>query len=153
VVAVSLAAAAGLLAVILVPRAVPDAVGGPDQPPPGPVVDAPPVLVGQQLQPVMRVNGVDYQYFRSEESPRGRELLRVAVPQDPRPQTVAWMSSKSPSGRVLVSLDGDLVSRSGMGIFETGVVLSARRNHLIVLRASDADASTRLGLALYRWPA
>jgi DNA-directed RNA polymerase specialized sigma24 family protein len=149
----SLAAVALLVAVVVVPRAVPEAGTGPDQPTPGPVVEAPPVLIGHQLQPVMTVNGVGYEYFRSEESQPGRERLRVAIASDKRPQTVAWTSSRSPTARILVSMDGELVSRGRAGIFETGVVLSAHRTHLIVLRSTDADASTRLGFALYRWPA
>jgi len=129
-------------------------------PPPSPprvdprpdIVESPPLLVGQQLAPVLRANNVDYEYFRSEESPPGREVLRVAVTSNRQPQALAWVSSSGLAGRLVVSVDGDVVSSDRAGTFESGLLMSARRPHVVVLRATRPNASMRLGVAVYRWP-
>lgn len=134
---------------------------GPDGPLPQPVVpsrssenlvELPPRLLGHQLPPTLRVNDVDYEYYRSETTPAGRDLLRVAVPSDRQPQALAWVSAASLSGQVVVSVDGQVVSRGRAGDFGSGLLVSAGRPHLVVVRATRPDASTRLGLAIYRWP-
>lgn len=156
--AVSLASVAAVAGLVVVR---PLTSGGPDGPLPQPalpsrssenLVQLPPRLVGRQLPPTLRVNDVDYEYFRSENSPMGRDLLRVAIPSDGQPQALAWVSPTSLSGEVVVSVDGQVVSRHPAGSFEFGLLLSAGRPHLVVLRATRPDVSTRLGLAIYRWP-
>jgi hypothetical protein len=116
------------------------------------LVQLPPRLLGRQLPPTLRVNDVDYEYYRSEASPAGRVLLRVAVPGDRQPQALAWVSPANLSGQVVVSVDGQVVSRSAAGTFGSGLLISARRPHLVVVRATRPDVSTRLVLAIYRWP-
>ncbi len=116
------------------------------------LVQLPPRLLGRQLPPTLRVNDVDYAYFRSEASPAGRELLRVAVAADRQPQALAWVSPTNLSGNIVVSVDGQVVSRGAAGSFESGLLISAKRPHLVVVRATRPDLSTRLGLAVYRWP-
>lgn len=116
------------------------------------LVELPPRLLGRQLPPTLRVNDVDYEYYRSETTPAGRDLLRVAVPSDRQPQALAWVSAASLSGQVVVSVDGQVVSRGRAGNFGSGLLVSAGRPHLVVVRATRPDASTRLGLAIYRWP-
>lgn len=116
------------------------------------VVESPPLLVGQQLAPVLRANDVDYEYFRSETSLPGREVLRVAVTSESQPQALAWVSSPGLAGRLVISVDGDVVSRDRAGAFESGLLISARRPHVVVVRATRPNASMRLGVAVYRWP-
>src|SRR4051812_9086411 len=86
----AVALAAFLLAPVLVqPHGTTDAVKpAPDRT--GPVADRPPPLVGFPLPLLMRVNDVPYQYYRSEESLAGRDVLRVAVGPSRQPQALAW---------------------------------------------------------------
>jgi RNA polymerase sigma-70 factor (sigma-E family) len=154
-VAVASACVAVIAAFVLVPAFVPDGnPPGPTDPTPTPdgAVDAPPVLVGHQLQPVLRINGLSYEYFRSEESPRGRESLKVAVAPYSKPQALAWASPGGLIGRVVVSVDGDRVAQDPAGLLGGGVLLSANRVHLVVVRATSPTSWSRLGLAVYRLP-
>jgi hypothetical protein len=52
-------------------------------------------------------------------------------------------------GRVVVSVDGTVVSRSGAGLFEYPVVLAAGRPHLVVVRPTAPRSGDRIGLAIY----
>ncbi len=70
------ATAAAITVVAVFPSADSDRRPSPPQPD---MVEPPPKVAGHQLAPVLRVNDIDYEYFRSEESARGRPLLRVAV--------------------------------------------------------------------------
>jgi sigma-70-like protein len=151
-----LACAAVVVAVLLVVAVLPgartDSGPGPDEPTPEPVVDAPPVLVGYQLRQLLRVADVDYEYFRCEETEPGRELLRVAVTAADRPQALAWVSSQDLDGTIVVTVDGDVVSRAAAGTVQSGLLLTAHRNHLVTLRPSKPTGRQRLGVAIYRWP-
>lgn len=141
------AVAAAVAAVL--PSAPPDEAFVPPEPD---MVQPPPLLVGYQLPTVVRVRGVDYEYFRSEESPPGRESLRVAVASNRRPQALAWVSPPALTGRIVLSVDGEVVTRHPAGSFDRGVLLAARRPHLVVVRATKPNVSMRLGIAVYRWP-
>jgi hypothetical protein len=69
-----------------------------------------------------------------------------------QPQAVAWVSPGYIKGRIVVSLDGDTVKRGLPGRLETGLLLTARRPHVLVIRATRSNPLTRLGMALYEWP-
>ncbi len=143
---------ATVVAVVLV-AALSGRGDGAAPPPPRPrTVEPPPLLVGHQLPKVIGVNAVDYEYFRSEQSLPGRDYLRVAVLAQREPQALAWMSTAGPRGKVLLTVDGVTVGRGPSGRFESGLLLSARRAHLVTVTAKRFNASTRLGLAIYRWP-
>ena len=116
------------------------------------MVEPPPKVAGHQLDPVLRVNDIDYEYFRSEESARGRPLLRIAVARERQPQAVAWMSQPGSRGAVVLTVDGNRVGRTRAGGFDSGVLLSSRRTHLVTLTATRPDPSMRLGVAFYEWP-
>jgi hypothetical protein len=155
----SAAAAVAVAVVAAVAAAVagPGVVGGdtgPDFPTPSQdstsVIQPPPSLVGHRLERRLWVAGVDYEYFRSEESPVGRDLLRVAVASSPLPQALAWVSPPGLGGHVVLSVDGDVVTRRPAGSFEYGALLSPGRTHLVVVRATAPTPSLRLGLAIYQ---
>jgi hypothetical protein len=116
------------------------------------MVEPPPRVAGHQLGPVLRVNDIDYEYFRSEEAAPGRPLLRVAVPRERQPQAIAWMSPRGSLGDVVVTVDGSRVGRTKAGALGSGVLLSSRRNHLVTLTATRPTSSMRLGIAFYEWP-
>ena len=113
-------------------------------------IEPPPSLVGHRLPRDLWVGGVEYEYVRSEEAPVGRDLLRVAVASSPQPQALAWVSPAGLKGQVLVKVDGDVVRRDTPGSFESGLLLSAGRTHLVVIRATAPTASMRLGMAIYQ---
>jgi hypothetical protein len=116
------------------------------------VVPTPPLLAGYQLSPLLSVADVDYQYVRSAESLPGRDRLRVLIPTSRLPEAVAWVSPPSLSGDIIVRVDGDIVRRDPAGSFQSGLLLSSRRPHVVELRATRPDVSMRLGVAVYRWP-
>jgi hypothetical protein len=151
-----LACAAAVVAILLVMSVLPgdrtDSGPGPDRPTPEPVVSAPPTLVGYQLRQLLRVADVDYEYFRCEATEPGRALLRVAITAADRPQALAWVSSQDLDGTIVVSVDGDVVSRAAAGTVQSGLLLTAHRNHLVTLRPSKPTGRQRLGVAIYRWP-
>jgi DNA-directed RNA polymerase specialized sigma24 family protein len=121
-------------------------------PPQQDMVEPPPLVAGHQLTPVLRVNDIDYEYFRSEEAAPGRPLLRVAVPRERQPQAIAWMSPPGSLGDVVVTVDGNRVARTRSGELDSGVLLSSRRTHLVTLTATRPDSAMRLGVAFYEWP-
>jgi hypothetical protein len=116
------------------------------------VAPDPPPLAGYQLSPVLPVDGVDYQYVYSHESRPGRPRLRVVLGASRLPEAIAWVSPPSLGGRIVVIVDGDVVRRDHAGSFQSGLLLSSRRAHVIELRATEPDGSMRLGVAVYRWP-
>jgi len=116
------------------------------------MIQPPPALVGLQLPPVLRVGEVDYEYFRSQESTPGEEAIRVAVASSRQQQVLAWVTPPALEGSVVVSVDGDVVARHPAGAFDRGVLLSAGRSHLVVVRATRPDVSVRVGVAVYQWP-
>ena len=128
------------------PRQQADTLPQPD------MVDPPPVLVGYQLPATLHVKDEVYVYFRSQESAPGQASLLVAVASAPQPQVLAWVSPPALTGRIVVSVDGNVVARNPAGRFERGPLLSPRRAHLVAVRASRPDVSVRLGIALYQWP-
>jgi hypothetical protein len=116
------------------------------------MVDPPPRVAGHQLPAVERVNDIDYEYFRSEQAPLGRELLRVVVARERQPQAVSWVSTPGSHGAVVVTVDGNQVARTKAGRLDYGVLLSSRRPHLVTLTATRPDPMMLLGLAFYTWP-
>ena len=58
-------------AAITVVAVFPSADSTTPSPPQPDMVEPPPKVAGHQLGPVLRVNDIDYEYFRSEESARG----------------------------------------------------------------------------------
>ena len=101
---------------------------------------------------MLQVNHVYYEYFRSEESLPGRQVLRVKVATELQPQAVAWISPGYVRGSISMSLDGETVKRGKPGRLETGLLLTARRPHVLVIRSTRRNPSMRLGMALYEWP-
>jgi hypothetical protein len=124
-------------------------------PPPDPVKVVPPdppPLAGYRLRPVLYVAGVGYQYVYSHESRPGRPRLRVVLGASRLPEAIAWVSPSSLRGRIVVTVDGDVVRHDQAGSFQSGLLLSSRRAHVVELRATEPDVSMRLGVAVYRWP-
>ena len=109
-------------------------------------------LAGWQMPETVRVQGVTYGYFRGEESRPPHDLLRVAVAPDPLPQVLAWSSTDEAPGEVVVSVNGEVVSRSAAGALESGVLLEAEASHLVVVRFTAPQPGNRLGFAVYRRP-
>jgi hypothetical protein len=146
------AVVAALAAWTLVPRGTP--TGGVDNPPlpPQKVVEPPPELVGDQLPATVTVNEVPYEYFRSVEGPKGWATFRVTVLARQQPQTVVWATPDGTPGRLVVTVDGDVVSRDRAGQLETGLTLSPRRSHLVTLHLTRRSADSTMGVAIYRWP-
>ncbi len=155
----ALAVVAAIGAVAIAPSVLPDPTARTARPEPDrvnpsddPMVQPPPEMSGFQLPGTMTVNDVPYQYLRSEETPLGRDRLLVAVAPSRQPLALAWVTPAGTRGEVRVSVDGEVVSRSRAGGMETGLLLSARRSHLVSLRVTEPGPSTRIGLAIYRWP-
>lgn len=144
-----IAVAAWIVVPPLLPRPT---TAGPDLPNVDHRLIEAPTLVGYQLPARLTVNEVPYEYQRSEESPTGRDLLRVAIPPDRRPQALAWATARGQVGTVVVSVDGNVVSHSPGGTLESGILLSPHRVHLVVLRVVEPTTITRIGLAIYQWP-
>ena len=143
------ATAVAIAVIAVLPTATPTRPARTPQPRPS---QAPPLLVGRQLSPVLRVNDVDYEYFTSQQSLPGRQSLRVKVATELQPQAVAWVSPGFARGRIVATLDGDRVKSGLPGRLETGLLLTARRSHVLVIRATRPTASMRLGIAIYEWP-
>lgn len=143
------ATAVAIAVIAVLPTATPTRPVRTPQPRP---TQAPPLLVGRQLSPVLRVNDVDYEYFTSQESLPGRQSLRVKVATELQPQAVAWVSPGFAQGHIVATLDGDRVKSGLPGRLESGLLLTARRSHVLVIRATRPTASMRLGVAIYEWP-
>jgi hypothetical protein len=153
-VAALFAAAALVVAVVLAPWAgrVADPPLVPTPDPVKVVAPDPPPLAGYRLRPVLSVAGVGYQYVYSHESRPGRPRLRVVLAASRLPEAIAWVSPPSLSGRIVVTVDGDVVRHDEAGSFRSGLLLSSRRAHVVELRATEPNVSMRLGVAVYRWP-
>ena len=153
VVGVCAGCAVAVALAVLVPR-----LNSYDTPPlPGrPIVRTvePPLLAGHPLPPVTRVEDVDYEYFRSEEAPTGYGSLLVELPPSKQPMALMWSTPATSTyvGDVVLSVDGDVVSRGVAGGLESGVVVAAHSAHRVTLRVTRPDPRMRLGLAIYRWP-
>ncbi len=145
-----------LTAVVLVPPLGSRGTGPvvPDPSPPNelPMVDPPPPLLDYELALTNQQQGVDYEYARSEESPLGRGLLRVAVAPQERPATIVWATSRGAAGTMTVSVDGDAVETVPAGTLRTGLLLSKGRTHLVTIRHTSPTDTSRIGFALYTWP-
>ncbi len=126
----------------------------PDPSPPNelPMVDPPPPLLDYPLALTNEQQGVDYEYARSEESPKGRGLLRVAVAPQQRPATIVWATSRGATGTMTVSVDGDAVESVPAGTLRSGLMLSKGRTHLVTIRHTAPTGTSRIGFALYTWP-
>ena len=152
--AVLAACALGVGLAVVVPRA--DRVRTAPLPLPRPVVQKvqPPLLAGHPLPARTRVEDVAYQYDRSEEAPIGHRSLVVRLPPTNQPVALLWATPTSASslGDVVLSIDGDTVSRAAAGGLESGVVVSAHSPHRVTLRVTRAGPQLRVGLAIYRWP-
>ncbi len=155
--ATTLAAAAAVGAVSVVPNLV----SGAGQPPPVPptrIVPAPrpavppPRLLGRRLPATVLARQVEFVYFTSEESDRGAPLLRATVAPSREPQALAWLTPRGQPDRVVVRIDGSLITSSPGGRLVTGLVLAPDRPHEVVLRATRPGPEVRLALAVYRWP-
>jgi Sigma-70, region 4 len=116
------------------------------------VLPTPPLLAGYQLSPLLSVADIDYEYVRSTESLPGKPRLRVLLPASRLPEALAWVSPPSLGGDIVVLVDGYIARRDPAGSFQSGLLLSSRRAHVVELRATRPDVSMRLGLAVYRWP-
>jgi hypothetical protein len=101
---------------------------------------------------VVREAGVGYVYYSSTESLPGRALLRTTVSASRQPQALVWVSPSTQRGHAVLRVDGQQVARSRAGGVGASVLLSARRTHEVVLRATGGDVAARLGIAVYRWP-
>jgi hypothetical protein len=158
-----LVVAVTVLGVTAVPRLVPDAARPPGPPlpaVPSPGLDfrptiSPPRLGDRQLPAVVVAGRSAYEYFASEQSAPRARTLRAAIAPSRQPQALAWVSRRGLRGEVVVSVDGSVVSRTPAGLFVSGLVVAARRPHLVVVRwrgPSHRHQRVGLGLAVYRWP-
>jgi hypothetical protein len=144
VVAVVVAVAGLVLGPTLVPGPAPELVG-----PEEPMVQGPPRLAGFPMPTKLTVANTEFSYARSEQVDQSREILRVAVAPDNHRQVVGWATSFGSLGRVLVSVDGEVVARTPTGAFEYGAVLTPGETHLVVLRVTDPVPGRQMGLAIY----
>ena len=145
---VGLVSAAVVVGAVVVPPLLPQG------PPHGPgiiepMVQTPPRLAGWPMPEKVQAQGRLYRFARGEQTQEPRDLLRVAVPSATYPQVIAWSTTPEMPGRVVVSVDGTVVSRSGAGLFEYPVVLAAGRPHLVVVRPTAPRSGDRIGLAIY----
>ncbi|WP_254185316.1 sigma factor-like helix-turn-helix DNA-binding protein [Nocardioides panacis] len=146
--AVGLASAAVVVGAAVVPPLLPQAPA-PGPGPLEPMVQTPPRLAGWAMPEKVHTQGRVYRFARGEQSREPRGLLRVAVPSSRDLKVIAWSTTPGTPGRVVVSVDGTVVSNSGAGVFEYPVVLAAGRPHLVVVRPTAARSGDRIGLAIY----
>ena len=142
--AVGLVSAAVVVGAVVVPPLLPRA------PPSGPgllepMVQTPPRLAGWPMPEKVQAQGRLYRFARGEQTQEPRDLLRVAVPSSTDLQVIAWSTTPETPGRVVVSVDGTVVSNSGAGLFEYPVVLAAGSPHLVVVRSTDPARATGSG--------
>ena len=147
--AVGLVSAAVVVGAFVVPPLLPR----PPAPGPGllePMVQTPPRLAGWPMPEKVQAQGRLYRFARGEQTHEPRDLLRVAVPSSQDLVVIAWSTTPGTPGRVVVSVDGAVVSNSGAGLFEYPVVLASGRPHLVVVRSTAARSGDRIGLAIYQ---
>jgi DNA-directed RNA polymerase specialized sigma24 family protein len=117
-----------------------------------PSQQAPPVIVGHQLPPILHVDGVNYQYaYNAVSRPAGARVEIVLGPRE-NSQAVTWVTPWTLRGDVVVEVDGLRVYRGGPGPLGEGARLSSGHSHVVVLRALHPAPGTQLGLAVYHWP-
>jgi hypothetical protein len=144
----AVAAVAAVAAIVVVPPLLP--VGpAPDTAPLGPMVQAPPKLAGYVLPQKISVREVTYQYERSEQVDQRRHRLLLAIGPAEKPRVLGWSTTAGTTGQVVVSMDGEMVSRSPAGGFEYGIVLSAGDTHLVAVRATKPVPGREIGVAIY----
>jgi hypothetical protein len=146
--ALAVAAGAAVAAIVVVPPLL----TGPSSPPPAmtdPMVEAPPKLAGYVTPLKIDVRKVTYQYDRGQEVDQQRGRLVFAVAPADSEQVLAWSTSPGTEGQVVVSVDGEVVSRSSAGGFEYGIRLSPDDTHLVVVRPTEPVPGRRIGVALY----
>ena len=146
--ALAVAAVAVLVGLVVVPPMLPDAAPPPVAPDDS-MVQTPPRLAGWAMPDKVQVRNVAYRYLRGEQTTDDRELLRVAVANNPRRQVIGWSTTPGTTGQVVVSIDGDEVSRSTAGAFEYGELLVPDSPHLVVVRVTEPQGGTRIGLAVF----
>jgi hypothetical protein len=149
--AVAVAAVATVAAVVVVPQVLPDTPLAPPTaaPPPDGMVETPPKLAGYAMPQRISVRGTTYQYTSGQQVDQARERLLVAVAPSSSRRILAWSTTNGTPGQVVVSVDGDRVSRSSAGGLEYGVVLRPDRTHLVVVRATRPVPGKRIGVAFY----
>jgi hypothetical protein len=138
-------AVAGL---VLGPSLVPDPGPGtflPQQP----MVQGPPRLAGFPLPARLTVRGLDYSYERGEQVDQSQDILRVAVAASNHRQVLGWATSFGSLGRVVVSVDGEVVARTPTGAFEYGARLAPGETHLVVVRVTQPVPGRQMGVAIY----
>ena len=145
--ALAVAVVAAVAAVVVIPPLLPD-------PPPAatindPMVEAPPRLAGYVMPLKVTVDKVTYQYVRGQEVDQERERLQMPVAASPSRQVLGWSTSPETPGEVVVSVDGEVVSRGAAGRFEYGVVLTPGVTHLITVRATRPVHGRGIGAAVY----
>ncbi len=146
--ALAVAAVAVLVGLVVVPPMLPDAAPPPVAPDDS-MVQTPPRLAGWAMPDKVQVRNVAYRYLRGEQTTDDRELLRVAVAGNTRRQIIGWSTTPGTTGQVVVSVDGDEVSRSTAGAFEYGELLVPDSPHLVVVRVTEPQRGTRIGLAVF----
>ena len=138
-------------ALVVVPHLTPATPHVPHGPPQK-VLAPPPDLAGDQLPATLTVGKVSYEYYRSIEAPTGWGTFRVTVTASPHPQAIVWATPDGTPGRLVVTLDGHVVSRTRAGQLQIGLTVSPRRAHLVVLHLVPRSPEARMGIAVYRWP-
>lgn len=144
VVGVVVAVAGLVLGPTLVPGPAPELVG-----PEEPMVQGPPRLAGFPMPTKLTVANADYSYLRSEQVDQSREILRVAVAASHHRQVLGWATSFGSLGRVIVSVDGEVVARTPTGAFEYGAALTPNETHLVVVRVTNPVPGRQMGLAIF----
>lgn len=148
--AVGVAALAVVAGVVVVLPMLPDRA-----PPPSgidePMVLTPPRLAGWEMPDTLQVRRATYRYLRGEQTQDDRDLLRVAVSTLPHAQVIGWSTTPGTPGEVVVSVDGDEVSRSAAGTFEYGPLLVPDSPHLVVVRVTQPRPGNRIGLAVFEY--
>jgi hypothetical protein len=146
--ALTVAAVAVVAGLVVIPPMLPDGSPAPTVPDDS-MVQTPPRLAGWAMPDKVQVRSVAYRYLRGEQTRDDRSLLRVAVASNTRRQVIGWSTAPGMAGQVVVSIDGDEVSRSTAGAFEYGALLMPDRPHLVVVRVTDPRRGTRIGLAVF----
>lgn len=143
-----LASVAAFAGFVLGPALAPGTAPAPF-PPQQPMVDGPPRLAGFPMPTTLTVRGVGYSYVRGEQVDQSERILRVAVAPANRRQVFGWATSFGSLGRVVVSVDGEVVDRTPTGAFEYGAALTPGETHLIVVRVTHPVPGRSIGVAIY----
>lgn len=107
-------------------------------------------LAGYAVPNTQVLGGLTYDYRQGVQSKAGAKSLRMTLPRSDRRRALAWASnSKDLSAFVSLKVDGDEVSRSTAGGFESGQLLSEGSRHVIVVKIDKLAPGGLLGLAVY----